>query len=253
MKSFFIGTAAWSIPRTAIGFFAPAGSQLERYASRFKAVEINSSFYRDHEPKTYEKWAGQTPAEFRFAVKLSRAYTHARDWKTTDLLHTLDGYLHLGQKLGVILVQLAPRHAFDINFDTALLTAIRRVYEGPLVVEPRHRSWASHEAYALLHAMQVGKVHADPERCPDLNPEIENPISYWRLHGSPEIYASDYAYSHLQQLADNLQREKAGGQASWVIFDNTKFGRATHNALELVRILEGSTTRMGVTEDIDLH
>ncbi|HYX31744.1 MAG TPA: DUF72 domain-containing protein [Oligoflexus sp.] len=238
MKSFFIGTAAWSIPRTAVGFFAPAGSVLERYASRFRGVEINSSFYREHGAKTYEKWAAMTPDDFRFAVKLSRDYTHSRDWKTTDLLHTLDGYLHLGPKLGVLLVQLAPRHEFDLEADRALFTAIRRVYEGPVVVEPRHRSWASHEAHVLMHDMQVGKVHADPERCPDLKPEFDSPISYWRLHGSPEIYASDYPYTYLQQLAEKLQKEKATGQASWVIFDNTKFGRATHNALELVNILE---------------
>ncbi|WP_141734169.1 DUF72 domain-containing protein [Oligoflexus tunisiensis] len=238
MNTFFIGTAAWSIPRTATSFFAPSGSQLERYASRFKAVEINSSFYRDHEPKTYEKWAAMTPANFRFAVKMARAYTHSRDWKTTDLLHTVDGYLHLGQKLGVILIQLAPRHVFDPDQDRDLFAAIRRIYEGPIVVEPRHRSWASHEAHLLMHEMRIGKVHADPERCPDLKPEFVSPIQYWRLHGSPEIYASDYAYAYLQHLGETLQKEKAAGQDSWVIFDNTKFGRATHNALELVNILE---------------
>jgi uncharacterized protein YecE (DUF72 family) len=238
MKSFLIGTAGWSIPRTATSYFAPSGSVLERYASRLRAVEINSSFYRDHEAKTYEKWASLTPANFRFAVKLSRVYTHSREWKTTDLLHTVDGYLHLGQKLAVILVQLAPRHHFDLAQDRELFAAIRRIYEGPIVVEPRHKSWAAHEAHVLMHDMQVGKVHADPERCPDLKPEFESPISYWRLHGSPEIYASDYDYHFLQKLGEKLQKEKAGGQDSWVIFDNTKFGRATHNALELVNLLE---------------
>ncbi|HET9241714.1 MAG TPA: DUF72 domain-containing protein [Oligoflexus sp.] len=238
MKTFFIGTAGWSIPRTATGFFASSGAVLERYASRFKAVEINSSFYRDHGAKTYEKWAAMTPENFHFAVKLSRAYTHSREWNKTDLLHTVDGYLHLGPKLGVILVQLAPRHQFDPEQDRELFATVRRVYDGPMVVEPRHRSWASHEAHLLMHEMKVGKVNADPERCPDLKPEFESPISYYRLHGSPEIYASDYAYHDLQQLGEKLQAEKAGGQDSWVIFDNTKFGRATHNALELVNILE---------------
>jgi uncharacterized protein YecE (DUF72 family) len=238
MKTFFIGTAGWSIPRTATGFFASSGAVLERYASRFRAVEINSSFYRDHGAKTYEKWAALTPDNFRFAVKLSRAYSHSREWNKTDLLHTVDGYLHLGHKLGVILVQLAPRHQFELEQDRELFATVRRVYAGPIVVEPRHRSWASHEAHLLLHEMKIGKVHADPERCPDLKPEFESPITYYRLHGSPEIYASDYAYHDLQQLGEKVQAEKAGGQNSWVIFDNTKFGRATHNALELVNILE---------------
>ena len=34
--------------------FAAEGTHLQRYASRFNAVEINSSFYRAHQPKTYE-------------------------------------------------------------------------------------------------------------------------------------------------------------------------------------------------------
>ena len=43
-----IGTAGWSFPRTLDGFPAE-GSGLERYAARFNAVEINSSFYRPHQ------------------------------------------------------------------------------------------------------------------------------------------------------------------------------------------------------------
>ena len=40
------------------------GSGLERYAARFNAVEINTSFYRSHKPETY--------ARFRRNVEKSR-------------------------------------------------------------------------------------------------------------------------------------------------------------------------------------
>ncbi|EGH32463.1 hypothetical protein PSYJA_27274, partial [Pseudomonas syringae pv. japonica str. M301072] len=30
---------------------------MQRYASRFNAVEINSSFYRPHRAETYARWA----------------------------------------------------------------------------------------------------------------------------------------------------------------------------------------------------
>ncbi len=77
-----IGTAGWSIPSANRERFSGAGSQLERYARVMNAVEINSSFYRPHKQKTYEKWARATPDNFRFAVKTPRQVTqfqHMRD------------------------------------------------------------------------------------------------------------------------------------------------------------------------------
>jgi uncharacterized protein YecE (DUF72 family) len=52
-----IGTAGWAIPRQYAGEFPSPGSHLERYARRFNAVEINSSFHRPHRRATYERWA----------------------------------------------------------------------------------------------------------------------------------------------------------------------------------------------------
>src|SRR6185436_14525135 len=43
-----VGSAGWNIPRLHRGRFAADGSQLQRYASRLNAAEINSSFYRPH-------------------------------------------------------------------------------------------------------------------------------------------------------------------------------------------------------------
>jgi uncharacterized protein YecE (DUF72 family) len=71
-----IGTAGWAIPRAVADRFAESGSALARYAGRFDAAEINSSFHRSHRPATYERWAATTPAEFRFAAKLPKSITH---------------------------------------------------------------------------------------------------------------------------------------------------------------------------------
>ena len=58
----YIGTAGWSFPRDLD--FPVEGSGLARYATRFDAVEINSSFYRPHQRKTYQRWAASTPPGF---------------------------------------------------------------------------------------------------------------------------------------------------------------------------------------------
>ena len=41
-----VGTAGWSIASRNPGRFPDEGTQLECYAARIDAVEINSSFYR---------------------------------------------------------------------------------------------------------------------------------------------------------------------------------------------------------------
>ncbi len=71
-----IGTAGWSVPALYAEEMPRGGSHLERYARRLNAVEINSSFYRPHQRKTYERWAQSTPADFRFSVKVPKAITH---------------------------------------------------------------------------------------------------------------------------------------------------------------------------------
>jgi uncharacterized protein YecE (DUF72 family) len=50
-----IGCAGWAIPKQHASSFPPSGSHLERYAQRFTAVEINSSFYRPHRRAAYER------------------------------------------------------------------------------------------------------------------------------------------------------------------------------------------------------
>ena len=98
-----IGCAGWSLPRAESSRFAAAGSHLERYASRFDAVEINSSFHRPHRPATYARWSASVPPAFRFSVKLPKAITHVlRLQDAGDPLATfLSEVAGLGEKLGV--------------------------------------------------------------------------------------------------------------------------------------------------------
>src|SRR4051812_37784091 len=71
-----LGCAGWNVPRAFAAAFGAGTSQLARYATRFRAVEINSSFYRPHRWQTYERWALSTPSDFAFSVKLPQTITH---------------------------------------------------------------------------------------------------------------------------------------------------------------------------------
>src|SRR5690349_6695706 len=110
-----IGCAGWSLPRDTWPRFSGAGTHLERYASRFAAVEINSSFYRSHRPETYIRWAASVPGAFRFAVKLPKAITHVLRLRqpAAPLAEFLAEVAGLGSRLGCLLVQLPPSLGFD--------------------------------------------------------------------------------------------------------------------------------------------
>jgi len=61
MAKVFIGTAGRSIGARYAAHFPAEGTHLERYGARLGAVEINSSFYRQHRRETYAGGAGCAP------------------------------------------------------------------------------------------------------------------------------------------------------------------------------------------------
>jgi uncharacterized protein YecE (DUF72 family) len=236
MELSYIGTAGWSIPKTHASRFSGPGTHLERYARRLHAVEVNSSFYRDHQEATYYRWSYTTPPEFRFSVKFPRRYTHEGKLECSpeEMRATLEPIFGLKEKLGVILVQLPPKLAFEEEKADSFFSTLRKEYEGQLACEPRHPSWGEAEALPLFERWRVSKVSADPEPCPAKDDAFleAGGFRYFRLHGSPEVYRSPYKESSLRELAP---RVKPAG--TWCIFDNTTFGHATANALELQEML----------------
>ena len=236
-----VGTAGWSIPRDLTHLFATSGSVLQRYASRFNAVEINSSFYRPHRDQTYQRWAGDTPDNFTFAVKAPRQVTH--EHRLLDATEPLRAFReaigHLGDKLGPVLFQLPPRLAFDEAVADRFFATWRGMFPGLTVCEPRHPSWFSHVASERLSAARIGRVIADPPITPDAA-DLSGPCVYFRLHGAPVMYESSYCEPSLERLAERLTASAARAP-TWCIFDNTKFGAATANALTLKGRLGGGT------------
>lgn len=235
-----VGCAGWSIFARHSQHFPTDGSHLERYAARFAAVEINTSFYRPHRPATYARWAASVPDDFRFAVKVPKTITHEHRLVgvETELERFLAEIASLGRKLGPILVQLPPSLAFDAQSAASFFSSLRERFHGQVVCEPRHATWFSSEAGALLAGFRVAGVAADP--APALRagePGGWDGLVYYRLHGSPRIYYSAYNPLQLQQLAARLAAYAAEGIEAWCIFDNTAEGAATTDALSLLHLL----------------
>lgn len=230
-----IGTAGWAIPRHVAEQFPSDGSTLHRYAARFGCAEINTSFYRPHRPTTYERWAATTPADFRFAAKIPKEITHDRRLvDAAELIPPfLDSVAGLGAKLGPLLIQLPPSLAFSPEA-AAFLKAWRTLVSGPTVIEPRHASWFEDEVDRRLVDLQIARVAADPAVVPAAAlPGGWRGLTYLRLHGSPQVYASSYGPDRLAATASLL----AGGVDAWCIFDNTRSGAAAADALSLLDLI----------------
>ncbi|MFN2475969.1 MAG: DUF72 domain-containing protein [Chthoniobacterales bacterium] len=244
--SVLIGTAGWSLPRAEQENFPGEGSHLERYAMRFPIAEINSSFHRSHRAATWTRWRDSVPTGFQFAVKLPKTITHsARLEGTADLLTTFVSEAELlGQAWGYLLVQLPPSLSFAADIAERFFRDLRARISVPVVCEPRHESWFSADADELLAGCEIARVAADPARVPAAAlPGGWRGLTYYRLHGSPQVYRSSYDRAWLAALALRIQDEESG--TAVVIFDNTTLGAATRNALDLAQMMP---TKMSATD-----
>jgi uncharacterized protein YecE (DUF72 family) len=231
-----IGIAGWSVPARYAAEAPGEGSQLERYARVLNAVEINSSFYRPHQRKTYERWAEATPESFRFSVKLPRTITHFACLKNCQAMlgRFLDEVTGLGEKLGVLLVQLPPKLAFDEEAAGRFFRDVQDRIATPIALEPRNAGWFAPNVDAWLAEHAIARVAADPARMPGAGePGGFGGLVYYRWHGSPRTYYSSYDEAALAALRHRLDAHLEGGAETWCIFDNTASGAAFGNALSL--------------------
>ncbi len=242
--AYFVGTAGWTVPKQHLALFSSSSeggkcSHLERYASRLRCVEINSSFHRPHRRSTWERWAATTPANFRFAVKAPKTVTHTAKLENAGnaLLQFFEAVHGLGDKLGPVLLQLPPKLSFDEGIAREFFNTLRELHSGNVVLEPRHESWFSAPVDRLLRSYEIARVAADPPRGSELvaRPGGWSGLAYWRLHGTPHTYYSDYGEDSLRRIEEQLRRCEASSYSkeTWVVFDNTALGHATANAVWL--------------------
>jgi len=185
-----------------------------------------------------------TPRDFRFAVKLPRTITHDQQLRRARV--PVERFLRetggLGDKRGPLLVQLPPSLSFDARVAGRFFEILRAGYGGLLVCEPRHETWFSARAEALLVRFTVARVAADPP--PTVGADVPGGwpgIVYYRLHGAPRKYWSKYGSDDVGALGQAMRSVPPSVDA-WCVFDNTASGAALENAWELDTLL-GSPPR----------
>ena len=159
MADWYLGTMGFSYTDWAGPFYPEMLAQrnyLGHYSRFFNAVEINSTFYGTPRLVTVKRWLAATPEDFRFCPKTPKIITHDKSLQSAhlDMAEFLTVIRELGEKLGVILIQLPPSFGVDQlevldTFLGELPTDLR------FAVEFRHNSWHHARTAEMLQEHQV--------------------------------------------------------------------------------------------------
>jgi uncharacterized protein YecE (DUF72 family) len=235
-----VGIAAWANPPSERVRRGP-DSHLAHYSKSFDAVEINSSFYRPHRWTTYVRWRDTTPPSFCFSVKLPRSITHECALRRcrSEVRQFVNEVSGLGRKLRVVLVQLPASLIFESRVAASFFETLSAHSSFRVACEPRHPSWFGGRADDLLQHHDIARVAADPSKHPGGNlPGGSHKLVYYRLHGSPKMYYSEYSGDFLSRLVAAIRGARSITDEVWCIFDNTARHEAWPNAQQLLILLD---------------
>ena len=236
-----IGTSGWAYPQWHTIFYPPAYTykKLLFYSQQYNTVEVNSSFYRIPTAATFTAWHDTTPANFTFSIKLYREITHTKklilDTQCIQLLEAFIGNAqHLKNKLAAILIQLPPSLANDIERLTLFTTQCHQLLQKhtlntALAFEFRHPSWFNEQTYGVLKEYASSLVINNSSVYPSAW-EFPASITYIRLHGPQELYASCYTQEELDALAEKIKHLPTTVKQVFIYFNNTVHEHALTNA-----------------------
>jgi uncharacterized protein YecE (DUF72 family) len=262
-----VGTSGYAYPEWVNGGFYPSGTRpggmLTLYARRFSVAELNYTWYQMPKAPAIDRMRRLVPAEFTFAVKLTRTMTHEvdRDQWRGEVARYRDGIapLVMADQLAAVLLQLPPsfeRTHPRRHYLAALLDELAGL---PLAVEFRHVSWAADRVFVELERRRVTLVAVDAPPLPYLFPPLDvvtNPdLFYVRFHGrnasgwrSGNMQKQfDYCYDRRELedwAATRIPAMAARSRRGLVFFNNHVRAQAPVNARHLMTLL----AEQGLTE-----
>lgn len=221
--SFSMGCAVWSY-KEWVGNFFPLGSKasdfLQLYAQRMHNVEGNTTFYATPSAETVQKWRHDTPASFKFCLKIPQHISHHGEL-THNIAATHRFVQHmaaLDERLGPFFLQLPPhfalRHLPQLQRWLDAWPTAHRVS-----VEVRHADWyTSHgeaQLVALLNNYNAGHCLMDvrPLDLGDL-PGAEADLARARDH-KPQVPMRAFVTGNLALVRYISHPDTPRNQALW--------------------------------------
>jgi len=216
----YLGTQSWSHKSWEGVFYpagTPAGDYLAFYATRFRAVEVDATFYRLPSESMTKRWARALPDGFRFAAKVPQVITHEKTLEGCgDELKTFLAAMDpLGDTLGPLLFQFPyfsrKSGMTEGDFNERLrkfLPALPRGYR--FALEIRNRTWLKPAFLDLLRAHGVAYTLVDHPWMPRIGEVME------RL----DPVTADFAY--VRWLGDRRGIEKKTTSWDKIIVDRSR-------------------------------
>ena len=249
MVRVFVGTSGYNYRHWWDGVFyprtLPQKGWLEFYSQFFDTVELNVTFYRLPNRKTFEGWYQRTPGHFLFSIKGSRFITHIK--RLRDCQKPVEAFFDhaqgLREKLGVILWQLPPNFKLnlervkefcDLLGDISASNPIRQAFEF------RDRSWFCSEIYGLLEEHNFSLCLAHSPVLPSVERTTADYI-YIRFHGGESLSGPNYSEGELRDWSKRIGGWLRGGLDVYSYFNNDAFGFAVKNASALRELLREGT------------
>jgi len=242
---YYVGTSGWHYEHWRSIFYPEKLTRakwLEFYAGHFNTVELNSSFYRLPSEAAFANWRNSSPADFTFAVKVSRFITHIRRLKNSE--EAVETFISrakiLGEKLGPLLYQLPPNMHRNDEVLESFLSGLPQGMEN--VIEFRHQSWLEGEVLEILRKYNIGLCVFDM-------PSLSCPLmatadfAYIRFHGSSELYASCYSDEELADWSKRLADLATNLKKVYIYFNNDAEAFAVSNAKTIRSYLRGEKRR----------
>lgn len=236
----FVGTSGWQYPNWRGSFYPqdlPSSQWLKFYSQYFETVEVNSSFYHQTRAAIFEKWQGETPPGFVFAVKGHRFITHIKRLK--DCQEPLKVFFkNAGVLRGVgikhvILWQLPPSLKKDIFRLESFLKLLPKTFRSTF--EFRHQTWMDEETWGVLSKYNAAAVFQDWPEWPQIR-EVTADFVYCRFHGNKVLYTSSYTDAELKKWAKDCRKWLGEGKDVYAYFNNDAEGFAVPNAQTLKKL-----------------
>jgi uncharacterized protein YecE (DUF72 family) len=219
-------------------------SRLHYYSSIFNTLEINSSFYKIPQAKTFSKWSHDVNENFRFSVKLWKGITHTKflDYSEQDINLFLTSINPMQSKAGCILIQFPASIKIQyLSKIESILDRIKKIdQKWKLAIELRHQSWYCDQAYKIFQRYNASIVLHDMPGSATPFEYLGTHFIYRRFHGHEGKYAGGYSYEQLALYASQIQQWKKSIADIYIYFNNT-LGKAFDNAQLLGRLIHKTT------------
>ena len=177
------------------------------YASRqLTAIEVNGTYYRTQKPETYARWRDETPEGFVFSLKAPRYATQRKvlaEGASSIERFVASGIGELGPKLGPLLWQLEPRHAFEPEDLERFLSLLPKQHRN--VLEVRHESFMCPEFVSLARSHGIATVFADTDEYPSFA-DVTADFVYGRLMRTQPEIETGYPAADIERWSANAKR-----------------------------------------------